>query len=455
MVSRRTRRRQGRADTSEEDEADGVEAEASGQVTCTRRGMTQRRRPKRAATRATPGAVADVDDDEEEGDGAEKHDHVDDARKKRARIVDDDGDDGSDEAAGVTTKSRLGGRGDDDDEDEDDDSSAGPAQPPRSRAQQRRKAARATTGSKRPRHSRSSSESAGETESSESASGEEEEEEEEEEAKPTDAEVMERDRAAMLRTLEEQSRQRRADTWARLRACNDYQLHRICATTEELRDLALPPGLPNMHSFPYVLNFGSPTQPDSAHPEARFASCGKVEALCRLLTECRAAGGRALVFSQMTRILDILEDVLSERLHMPYLRMDGSTPSGERLGLVDKFNSDPSIGAFLLSTRSGGIGINLTEANTVIFYDSDLNPQIDKQAEARAHRIGQTRPVKVYRLVSEDTIDEAILKLADYKTRLTERTLGDVPVENQESDSFQTMARMLGEMLNTTGTPDA
>ncbi|OAD78628.1 hypothetical protein PHYBLDRAFT_107969 [Phycomyces blakesleeanus NRRL 1555(-)] len=98
-----------------------------------------------------------------------------------------------------------------------------------------------------------------------------------------------------------------------------------------------------------------------------------------------------------------------------YLRLDGATKIEQRQGLTEQFNNDKRILCFILSTRSGGLGINLTGADTVIFYDSDWNPSMDKQCQDRTHRIGQTRDVHIYRFVTEFTIEENIFKKANQK----------------------------------------
>lgn len=145
--------------------------------------------------------------------------------------------------------------------------------------------------------------------------------------------------------------------------------------------------------------------------------CGKLQKLASLLQELIPNGHRALIFTQMTKVLDILEQFLN--LHgYRYLRLDGATKIEERQLLTEKFNRDPKIPVFILSTRSGGLGINLTGADTVIFYDSDWNPAMDKQCQDRCHRIGQMRDVHIYRFVSEYTIESNILKKANQKRQL-------------------------------------
>lgn len=156
-----------------------------------------------------------------------------------------------------------------------------------------------------------------------------------------------------------------------------------------------------------------------AFPDKRLLQydCGKLQKLAILLRDLIAQGHRCLIFTQMTRVLDILEQFLN--IHgWRYLRLDGATRVEQRQVLTERFNKDSSIPVFILSTRSGGLGINLTGADTVIFYDSDWNPAMDKQCQDRCHRIGQTRDVHIYRLVSEYTIESNILRRATQKTIL-------------------------------------
>ncbi|KAI0903254.1 SNF2 family N-terminal domain-containing protein [Ustulina deusta] len=145
--------------------------------------------------------------------------------------------------------------------------------------------------------------------------------------------------------------------------------------------------------------------------------CGKLQVLAQLLRRLQAGGHRALIFTQMTKVLDVLEQFLNIHGHK-YLRLDGATKVEQRQILTDRFNHDPRILCFILSTRSGGLGINLTGADTVIFYDQDWNPAMDKQCQDRCHRIGQTRDVHIYRLVSEHTIEANILRKASQKQML-------------------------------------
>uniref|UniRef100_A0A0D9YWP1 DNA helicase n=1 Tax=Oryza glumipatula TaxID=40148 RepID=A0A0D9YWP1_9ORYZ len=145
--------------------------------------------------------------------------------------------------------------------------------------------------------------------------------------------------------------------------------------------------------------------------------CGKLQELAILLRRLKSEGHRALIFTQMTKMLDILEEFIN-LYGYTYLRLDGSTQPEERQTLMQRFNTNPKFFLFILSTRSGGVGINLVGADTVIFYDSDWNPAMDQQAQDRCHRIGQTREVHIYRLISESTIEENILKKANQKRAL-------------------------------------
>jgi SWI/SNF-related matrix-associated actin-dependent regulator 1 of chromatin subfamily A len=129
---------------------------------------------------------------------------------------------------------------------------------------------------------------------------------------------------------------------------------------------------------------------------------------------------------------------------MSYRRLDGSTQVSERQTIVDTFNNDPTIFACLLSTRAGGQGLNLTGADTVIIHDMDFNPQMDRQAEDRCHRIGQTKPVTVYRLVTKGTVDENIFEIAKRKLVLDAAVLESGAEEVNDNDSD---ARTMGDIL--------
>eukprot|EP01006_Ploeotia_vitrea_P039228 TRINITY_DN66325_c6_g8_i2.p1 TRINITY_DN66325_c6_g8~~TRINITY_DN66325_c6_g8_i2.p1 ORF type:complete len:892 (+),score=142.37 TRINITY_DN66325_c6_g8_i2:309-2678(+) len=140
--------------------------------------------------------------------------------------------------------------------------------------------------------------------------------------------------------------------------------------------------------------------------------------LDKLLMRLKEKGDRVLLFCQMTRMLDIVEDYIRYN-NWEYCRLDGSTSSTDRERLMEEYNApDSKKFIFILSTRAGGLGITLATANTVILYDSDWNPQMDLQAQDRAHRIGQTKPVTVYRFVCQGTIEEKIYQRAMKKLYL-------------------------------------
>lgn len=145
---------------------------------------------------------------------------------------------------------------------------------------------------------------------------------------------------------------------------------------------------------------------------------GKVVLIDKLLPKLKSRGSRVLIFSQMTRLLDILEDYCIYRGHK-YCRIDGNSSGDDREYAIDDFNRpDSDKFVFLLSTRAGGLGINLATADVVILYDSDWNPQMDLQAMDRAHRIGQKKEVQVFRLCIENSIEEKVIEKAYKKLRL-------------------------------------
>ncbi|CAL5872166.1 uncharacterized protein PFLUO_LOCUS6424 [Penicillium psychrofluorescens] len=169
---------------------------------------------------------------------------------------------------------------------------------------------------------------------------------------------------------------------------------------------SLPPILP-----PPLSSKGRYTHIEVPSMRRFVTDSGKLAKLDELLGQLKAGGHRVLLYFQMTRMIDLMEEYLTYR-NYKYCRLDGSTKLEDRRDTVADFQSQPEIFVFLLSTRAGGLGINLTAADTVIFYDSDWNPTIDSQAMDRAHRLGQTRQVTVYRLITRGTIEERIRKRA-------------------------------------------
>ncbi|KAI9784961.1 MAG: putative DNA helicase ino80 [Geoglossum umbratile] len=189
---------------------------------------------------------------------------------------------------------------------------------------------------------------------------------------------------------------------------------------------------------------------------------GKLARLDKLLRELKEGGHRVLLYFQMTKMIDLMEEYLTYR-NYKYLRLDGSTKLEDRRDTVHDFQTRPEIFIFLLSTRAGGLGINLTSADTVIFYDSDWNPTIDSQAMDRAHRLGQTKQVTVYRMITRGTIEERIRKRAlqkeevqrvvisggagvDFNTRSRENRTKDIAMWLADDDQAAEIERKEAEI---------
>merc|ERR1712241_710843 len=161
---------------------------------------------------------------------------------------------------------------------------------------------------------------------------------------------------------------------------------------------------------------------------------GKMRVLDKFLPKLQEQGSRVLIFTQMTRILDILEDYCWFRNHN-YCRIDGQTPHEDRDRQIQEYNAEGSSKfIFMLSTRAGGLGINLYTADVVILYDSDWNPQMDLQAMDRAHRIGQKKQVRVFRLVVENTVDEKIVEKAEIKLKLDRMVIQQGKLAEQKAN---------------------
>ncbi|XP_013145747.1 PREDICTED: SWI/SNF-related matrix-associated actin-dependent regulator of chromatin subfamily A containing DEAD/H box 1 homolog isoform X2 [Papilio polytes] len=200
---------------------------------------------------------------------------------------------------------------------------------------------------------------------------------------------------------------------------SDFQIHQLTLTYPSIRS----------HSIPDHLILDS----------------GKFQKLDEMLPRLQAEGHRVLVFSQFTMMLDILEPYLKLRRYR-YLRLDGSTAVTDRQELIDQYNTE-DIFVFLLSTRAGGLGINLTAADTVVIHDIDFNPYNDKQAEDRCHRMGQTRPVTIYRLLSAGTIEEGIYQVAQEKLNLEKHVTG---ADENEAAEQKNVVRLLSVALGLT-----
>lgn len=160
------------------------------------------------------------------------------------------------------------------------------------------------------------------------------------------------------------------------------------------------------------------TDASSPVDETLVSASGKMLLLDRLIPCLLKNGHKILIFSQFKTQLDILEEWATDLRGWNCCRIDGAIAQADRQTQIEAFNKDKQHKIFLLSTRAGGQGINLTAADTVILFDSDWNPQQDLQAQDRAHRIGQTKPVIVYRLATKGTVEQTLLEKADSKRRL-------------------------------------
>ncbi|GFR46138.1 hypothetical protein Agub_g7654 [Astrephomene gubernaculifera] len=188
----------------------------------------------------------------------------------------------------------------------------------------------------------------------------------------------------------------------------------------------------------------------TAYPSADqlVEQCGKLALLDRLLKQLRKGGHRVLIFSQMTEMLNVLEAYLQD-LGIQAMRIDGSVPWQQRKEGIAEFQSGQSDKwVFLLSTRAGGLGINLTAADTVIIYDSDWNPHQDSQAMDRCHRIGQTRPVLVFRLVTSNSVENRMLAKADSKKALERIVMKKGAFKELLQTTSSTSADELAQLLN-------
>lgn len=165
-----------------------------------------------------------------------------------------------------------------------------------------------------------------------------------------------------------------------------------------------------------------------------WRTAGKFELLDRILPKFKASGHRVLIFFQMTQIMNIMEDYLRLR-GLAYLRLDGSTKADDRSDLLKEFNApDSPYFCFLLSTRAGGLGLNLQTADTVIIYDSDWNPHQDLQAQDRAHRIGQKNEVRILRLITSNSVEEKILERANFKLDMDGKVIQAGKFDNKSTN---------------------
>lgn len=182
---------------------------------------------------------------------------------------------------------------------------------------------------------------------------------------------------------------------------------------------------------------------------------GKLSKLDEMLPVLKAQDHRVLIYFQMTKMMDLMEEYLTFRQYK-YCRLDGSSKLSDRRDLVNDWQTKPELFVFLLSTRAGGLGINLTAADTVIFYDSDWNPTIDSQAMDRAHRMGQTRQVTVYRLLVKGTIEERMRDRAKQKMHVQQVVMEGGSGSSGSSVDFQKPGREVAYwLLDDDATADA
>ncbi|KAJ3406691.1 hypothetical protein HDV05_005891 [Chytridiales sp. JEL 0842] len=202
-------------------------------------------------------------------------------------------------------------------------------------------------------------------------------------------------------------------------------------------------------NHPFLINDVEPmeegTDPAVIHNRL-IDSAAKLSLLHRLLQKLQAGGHRVLIFSQFTTLLDILEDYLRGE-DFEYCRLDGSMNADEKMAQIDEFNApDSKKFVFLLSTRSGGQGINLATADTIIIYDIDFNPHQDSQAMARSHRIGQTKPVLILKMYTQQSAEEKILEIAKKKLVLDHLIVGNMKQEEKNID-FESVLKFGAESI--------
>lgn len=221
-------------------------------------------------------------------------------------------------------------------------------------------------------------------------------------------------------------------------------LQKLCNHPALFEDAPAPPARSRMRGGGRQLQYstahlaaGRATKSERMRSGARaWHQSGKLAVAIRVLRTWADAGHKTLLFCQGTSMLDMFEGWLHTQPDMRYLRMDGTTSSNVRQSLIDQFNSDASVRVFLLTTRVGGIGVNLTGANRVLLFDPAWNPSVDAQARERAWRVGQAKPVTVYRLVTAGTVEERVYERQLWKTLLAQRVLSN-PNATQSVDSSQ------------------
>lgn len=233
------------------------------------------------------------------------------------------------------------------------------------------------------------------------------------------------------------------------RALLQKDLDVVNAGGERKRLLNIAMQLRKCCNHPYLFQGAEPGPPYTTGDHL-ITNAGKMVLLDKLLPKLKDRDSRVLIFSQMTRLLDILEDYCMFRGYQ-YCRIDGNTSGEDRDASIDSFNQEGSEKfIFLLSTRAGGLGINLATADVVILYDSDWNPQVDLQAQDRAHRIGQKKEVQVFRFCTEYTIEEKVIERAYKKLALDALVIQQGRLAEQKTvnkDELLQMVRFGAEMV--------
>ncbi|XP_037668360.1 chromodomain-helicase-DNA-binding protein 6 isoform X1 [Choloepus didactylus] len=212
------------------------------------------------------------------------------------------------------------------------------------------------------------------------------------------------------------------------KGANQHNMPNLINTMMELRKCCNHPYLINGAEEKILEDFRKTHSPDASdfQLQAMIQAAGKLVLIDKLLPKLIAGGHKVLIFSQMVRCLDILEDYLIQRRYT-YERIDGRVRGNLRQAAIDRFcKPDSDRFVFLLCTRAGGLGINLTAADTCIIFDSDWNPQNDLQAQARCHRIGQSKAVKVYRLITRNSYEREMFDKASLKLGLDKAVLQDI-----------------------------
>ncbi|KAG1056087.1 hypothetical protein G6F43_001985 [Rhizopus delemar] len=235
------------------------------------------------------------------------------------------------------------------------------------------------------------------------------------------------------------------------KSCLSRDIESILGTTTYKRSKGLTSIFMNLRktlNHPYLIDGVETHQPTAeATQRAMIDACEKLKFFHQMLPKLRSQGHRVLIFSTMTRALDVLDDYLTYE-DIGFARLDGSDSERERVRNIDAFNAPNSkLDVFLLSTRAGGVGINLATADTVIIWDSDFNPYADLQAIGRAHRIGQTKMVLIYRFMTRLSVEERILQIGRKKMALEHVVVEKMSSEEDTIEDIESILRFGAQAL--------